>query len=148
MNADISDEELVRRFPYDSLDHDLKDRFRGYLRHQLLVNRCQDCSTWHEPPGPVCPHCWSSRVLPTPVLGTGTIYMAMFLHQGPPVEDVDYSTPYPVVTVELDEQEGLRFTATMTGAAQDAISVGARVCLEWISRAGAPVPAFRLETRP
>ncbi|CAB4364073.1 MAG: hypothetical protein F2681_08705 [Actinobacteria bacterium] len=51
--------------------------------------------------------------------GNGTIHLAVFLHQGPPAEGVDYSTPYPVVTVELDEQPGLRFTGT-------------------------PVPAFRL----
>ena len=31
---------------------------------------------------------------------------------------VDYSTPYPVVTVELEEQAGLRFTSTVVGAAE------------------------------
>jgi uncharacterized OB-fold protein len=73
--------------------------------------------------------------------------MAIFLHQGPQVEGVDYSSPYPVVTVELDEQKGLRFTATVTGAEQASISIGSRVRLDWIERAGAPVPAFRLEAQ-
>jgi uncharacterized OB-fold protein len=148
MGAAISDEELVRRFPHHILDHDTKARFRGYLEHQLLVNRCQDCSTWYEPPGPVCPHCWSSQVVPAPVQGTGSIFMAIFLHQGPPVEGVDYATPYPIVTVELDEQEGLRFTATVAGAPPADIAIGRRVRLDWIERAGEPIPAFRLAGRP
>jgi uncharacterized OB-fold protein len=70
--------------------------------------------------------------------------MAIFLHQGPPAPGVDYSTPYPVVTVELEEQAGLRFTSTVVGAANDDIVIGAPVTLDWIDREGVPVPAFRL----
>jgi uncharacterized OB-fold protein len=82
--------------------------------------------------------------VPTPVAGTGTIHLAVFLHQGPPAPGVDYSTPYPLVTVELDEQPGLRFTGTVVGASNEQIVIGRRVGLDWIDRAGEPVPAFRL----
>jgi hypothetical protein len=84
------------------------------------------------------------------VSGTGTIHLATFLHQGPPAEGVDYSTPYPIVTVELDEQPGLRFTSTVVGGAPDEIEIGRRVELDWIERAGVPLPVFRLvsETDP
>jgi len=57
---------------------------------------------------------------------------------------VDYATPYPVVTVELDEQEGLRFTSTVVGAPNDEIRIGRRVRLDWATRGGAPMPVFRL----
>ena len=57
---------------------------------------------------------------------------------------MDYSTPYPVVTVELDEQEGLRFTSTIVGSTNDEILIGERVELDWIDRAGTPLPVFRL----
>jgi uncharacterized protein len=70
--------------------------------------------------------------------------MTIFLHQGPPAEGVDYSTPHPVVTVELDEQAGLRFTSTVVDAPNEAIRIGARVRLDWIDRAGTPLPVFRL----
>ena len=70
--------------------------------------------------------------------------MTVFLHQGPPADGVDYSTPYPVVTVELDEQEGLRFTTTVIGADNNQIRIGERVQLDWIERGGAPMPVFRL----
>ena len=70
--------------------------------------------------------------------------MAVFLHQGPPAEGVDYSTPYPVVTVDLDEQPGLRFSSTVVGSPNEGIQIGRRVELDWITREGAPMPVFRL----
>ena len=142
--VDLTDEELVRLFPGHQLSHDNKAAYRGRLERVLLVNRCGSCGRWHEPPKPVCPSCWSTEVIPTPVAGTGTIFMAIFLHQGPPAEGVDYFTPYPVVTVELDEQEGLRLTSTVAGAAIDEVRIGRRVRLDWATRGGVPMPVFRL----
>jgi uncharacterized OB-fold protein len=69
--------------------------------------------------------------------------MAIFLHRGPGV-GIDYEVPYPVVTVELAEQEGLRFTSTVIGARNEDIQIGAPVRLEWTDRAGAPMPVFAL----
>lgn len=140
----ISDDQLVERFPGQPITHDNAEHYRGRLRRQLLLNRCEACGRWHAPPKPVCPECWSFDVKATPVQGAGTIFMAIFLHQGPPAPGLDYTVPYPVVTVELDEQPGLRFTSTMVGADNDAIRIGKRVRLGWIERAGAPLPVFEL----
>lgn len=82
---------------------------------------------------------------PREVVGSGTIHLAIFLHQGPPAEGVDYKTPYPVVTIELDEQPGLRFTSTVIGSDNDAIRIGQRVTLDWLNRGDQPLPVFRLE---
>jgi uncharacterized OB-fold protein len=145
----IADDDLVARFPGHPLDHDSAAHYRGRLQRRLLLNRCGACGTWHHPPKPVCPTCWSSDVSATEVSGDGTIHLAVFLHQGPPAPGVDYATPYPVVTVELDEQPGLRFTSTVIGSPNEAITIGARVQLDWIDRAGTPLPVFRLaEGRP
>lgn len=140
----ITDDELVERFPGQPITHDNAAHYRGRLDRRLLMNRCKDCGRWHAPAKPVCPECWSFDVEATPVTGEGTIFMAIFLHQGPPAPDVDYSVPYPVVTVELDEQPGLRFTSTVVGADNDAIGIGKRVRLNWIERSGAPLPVFEL----
>ena len=71
--------------------------------------------------------------------------MAVFLHQGPPAVGVDYTAPYPVVTVELDEQPGLRFSSTVIGSMNEEIGIGRRVRLDWVDRDGAPLPVFRLD---
>lgn len=139
-----SDLELVERFPGVGLDHVNKHFYVGLLERQLRLNRCADCGWWHHRPKPVCPKCWSKNLVPTPVSGRGTIHLAIFLHQGPPADGVDYATPHPVVTVELDEQEGLRFTSTVVGSPNDQIAIGERVELDWTERDGRPHPVFRL----
>lgn len=140
----ITDDDLVARFPGHPLDHDSAAHYRGRLERRLLINRCAACGKWHQPPRPVCPSCWSNDVVATEVSGDGTIHLTVFLHQGPPAPGVDYATPYPVVAVELDEQPGLRFTSTVVGSPNEAITIGARVRLDWIDRAGTPLPVFRL----
>ena len=144
MTLDISDEELVERYPGRRLDFDNREIYRGWLERRLLVNRCAACGAWHEPARPCCPECWSMDLVPTEVAGTGTIHLVVFLHQGPPAPGVDYSTPYPVVTVELDEQPALRITSTVIGVSNDEIVIGRRVRLDWIERSGSPIPVFRL----
>jgi uncharacterized OB-fold protein len=57
---------------------------------------------------------------------------------------VDYRTPHPVATVQLDEQEGLRFTSTVVGAENQEIVIRERVELEWTERGGRPYPVWRL----
>lgn len=140
----VSDEQLVASFPGITIDHDNAAHFRGRLDRKLLINRCGTCGRWHHSPKPVCPDCWSSAVVPTAVAGTGTIHLLVLLHQGPPAPGVDYTTPYPVVAVELDEQVGLRFTSTVVGSPNADIAIGKRVTLDWIERAGIPLPVFRL----
>jgi uncharacterized OB-fold protein len=144
MVLDISDEELVVRFKGHPIDRDNAEHYRGRLERQLRINRCKDCGTWNHPPIPTCPTCWSLNVEAAPVSGDGTIYLVVFLHQGPPAEGVDYSVPYPVVTVELDEK--VRFTTTIVGANNDEIEIGKRVSLDWIERTATPLPVFRLQT--
>jgi uncharacterized OB-fold protein len=144
MTVEVSDDELVQRFPGEPITHDNAAHYRGRLRRELLLNRCDDCLRWHAPAKPICPDCWSTRVTPQPVSGDGVIFMAIFLHRGPAAEGVDYRVPYPVVAVELAEQEDLRFTSTVVGAANDDIRIGVPVRLAWSERAGSPMPVFEL----
>ncbi len=140
----VSDDDLVARVPGQALDRDNAPHFRGRLERKLLLNRCGACGQWRHPPRPACPQRRSRDMRPPEVAGEGTIHLLIFLPQGPPAEGVDYAIPYPVATVELDEQPGLRFTSTVVGAANADIAIGKRVRLDWIERGGAPLPVFRL----
>ena len=57
---------------------------------------------------------------------------------------MDYRTPHPVATVQLDEQEGVRFTSTVIDADNEEIAIGKRVRLDWTERSGRPYPVWRL----
>ena len=141
---DLSDLELVEAYAPLVVDRDTAEYYRGWLAHELRVARCDACGHRFLPPRPVCPRCWSSDVRPAAVRGTGTIFLCMLLHQGPPAPGVDYAQgPYPVVTVELDEQAGLRFTSTVVGAPPADLAIGQAVTLDWIDRNGVPFPVFR-----
>jgi uncharacterized OB-fold protein len=135
---------LIARYPGVRLDHVNKHFYRGVLHRELRLNRCADCGWWHHRPKPTCPRCWSKHVVATAVSGEGTIHLLVLLHQGPPVEGVDYSTPHPVATVELDEQPGLRFTSTVVGARPEELAIGQRVSLAWTERDARPYPVFRV----
>jgi uncharacterized protein len=141
---ELDDQALIDAWKNVRLDHINKNFYRGLLAKELRLNRCADCGWWHHRPKPVCPNCWSHNLVATPVKGTGTIHLLIFLYQGPPAEGVDYTSPHPVAAVELDEQEGLRFTSTVVGAENDEIAVGKRVQLDWTERNGQPYPVWRL----
>jgi uncharacterized OB-fold protein len=140
----IDDEEVLRRFPRTLINRDNVDFYRGWLDKQLRMNRCSRCEFWHNPPRPMCPRCLSEEVSSREVSGRGVIYLLMYLHQGPPVEGIQYDPPYPVVTVELDEQTELRFTSTLLQDSSGVADIGSSVELTWITREGEPFPVFRL----
>lgn len=138
----ITDEQIVERFPRARIDHDNKGHYKGLLEKKLLINRCGDCGIWHIPPRSICPECWSKNVVPSEVCGKGRVHLLTFLHQGAPAPGVDYSTPYPLATVELEEQKGLRFSSTIVNCEREAMRIGMAVRLTWIERDGAPHPVF------
>lgn len=143
--ARMTDLELVEAYAPLVVDRDTADFYRGWLAHELRVARCDACGHRFLPPRPVCPRCWSRDVGSTAVSGRGTVFLCLLLHQGPPAPGVDYSQgPHPVVTVELEEQPGLRFTSTVVGTPAADLAIGQPVVLDWIERNGVPFPAFRV----
>jgi uncharacterized protein len=140
---EISDAELVERFAHQRVERDDAAFLRGLLAHELRFPRCAACGTWQGRQRPMCPACWSWDVVPTAVSGRGTVHLLMQLHQGPPAPGVDYASgPYPVATVELEEQPALRFTSTVVGCPPGEVRIGMPVRLTWIERHGAPFPVF------
>lgn len=142
--SDLSDADLVDGYAPLTVDRDTAAFYRGWLDHELRMNRCADCHKWHNPPRAMCPHCWSWNVASEPVSGRGTIYLLILLHQGPPAEGVDYSKgPYPVAAVDLDEQPGLRFASTVIGAPPESLAIGQAVEVAWTTRNGLPFPVWQ-----
>jgi uncharacterized OB-fold protein len=163
LSEQVSDAELFDRFPGIQLDHVNKHFYRGILDGELRLSRCDDCGHWHYLPKPRCPACLSANLTPTAIQGTGTIYLLTFeppgrvastdqdetltntghLGGGRVADGSDPTRPRPIVTVELDEQAGLRFSGALIGTDADDVAIGDRVELDWITRAGHPYPVWR-----
>src|SRR5262245_12454803 len=120
--------ELSERLAHLPVERETAEHYRGYLRRDLVMHRCGDCGRWHHPMRPLCPGCWSWNVVPTAVSGRGTVYPVPLLHQGRAADGVDYArAPHSVVTVQLEEQDGLRFPGTMVGCPAADIRIGMAV---------------------
>lgn len=144
MTVELSDRDLVERLPHVHIEHHDAEHYRGWFRRELVFNRCNACGTYQQPMRPMCRVCWSWEMTPTAVSGNGRVHLLLLLHQGPSAPGVDYGAgPYPVVTIELAEQEGLRYTSTVIDCPVEEISIGMPVALDWIERNGAPFPVFR-----
>ena len=145
-SQEITDEELIRRFPDVLIDYDNRAHFAGLLEKRLLINRCDECGFWIYPHRPLCPRCWSESVTPTEIGGHGTIYMFTFSfpgHVGSRVDGLDHAEATPYAAVDWDEQEGLRYLAPVVECAPEDIHTGMHVELTWIERLDATIPAFR-----
>jgi uncharacterized OB-fold protein len=138
-----TDQQVFECFRNDRIDRDNIEFYRGLLGQELCFQHCVDCGEWHHPPRAFCPACWSAKVVAKPVNGRGRVHLLIFLHLGSPAPGVDYEAGHPVATVEFDDPEGLRFTATLVDCERDEMKIGLPVELTWIDREGRPVPAFR-----
>lgn len=78
----------------------------------LSVQRCTDCARYQHPPAPICYHCDSRELEPTPVSGSATLYSWTTVHRPGPSR-LGAATPYLVAQVELPEQDELFLHANL-----------------------------------
>lgn len=139
------DEQLLEAWPRIRLDNDNAEFYRGLLEHRVSMHRCDDCGTWHHPPRPMCPQCWSWAITSTDVAGTGTIALVTVLRQGRSRPGADFTDGFVVVAVDLDEQPGLRLTGSVRDTPPAEVAVGQRVELVWPDDPDVPpYPDFRV----
>ena len=122
------------------VDHDNEDFYAGLMRERLLLDRCRACGRWQHPPKPICPACWSSDIGPEGVRGTGTVALWTVYRGIDPVFGGVASDGVRMVTVDLDEQPGLRVTSRYEGDGEP--RVGARVGVRFVEGHGGPFPVF------
>ena len=137
-------------------DSEWRRYFEAAREGQLVVRRCDGCGLLRHPPGAGCPWCGSLASGWQPVSGRGTIYSYEIVTQPIQPGFRDWA-PYPVVLVELDEQQGvptpddgLRLVANLLTPdfqpeAEERVAIGARVeVLFQFIAPGFVLPQFRL----
>ena len=96
----------------------------GGKRGELLIMHCNDCNHAIHPPQVICPKCLSRSVAPRVARGSGTIYTyTINYHPWLP----DLKVPYALLTVDLDDEPGVRLTAQYVGDDPASVAIGQRV---------------------
>jgi len=120
---------MLNRRPIPEVTPESTAFWTGGRDGEFLILRCQDCGFWVHPPGPICPSCLSTKVLPEPVSGRATVLTYTVNHHAwvPGLE-----VPYVIAVVGLPEQEGLQMTTNIVGCPVDDVRIGmpVRVCFE------------------
>lgn len=93
-------------------------------RHELVLQRCQECGHYRYPPGDTCPRCLSDRLAWVKVSGRGSIYTWVVFHQ---VYHQAFANdaPYAVVVVQLEE--GARLVTNLVDCKTEDIEIGMAV---------------------
>lgn len=130
--------------------------FQEAASGQLKLQKCNHCSLFRYPPGPLCPDCGESDMSWEGVSGKGTIHSYYYVPHAVNPAFRDW-TPYPVILVEIDEQRGeptadrsIRITGNCIDAdgnpeKEENVAIGKRVEVTMVDMGdGMALPQFRL----
>ena len=87
-------------------------------RHELSLQKCNNCGKYWYPSGPVCPFCWSRDHEWAKLSGRGKVNSWVIFHQRY-FESFSEDIPYNVAQVELEE--GPRITTNLVGVKNEDI---------------------------
>jgi uncharacterized protein len=121
--------------PLPRVTPDNEPFYKALAEHRFALPYCNECGKPHLPPGPVCPFCFSERIVWKEASGRGRISTWTVVHKTwfPAFAD---DIPYNVVQVELDE--GPRLTASVI-APNEKLRIGLPVEIVF----GQGIPRFK-----
>ena len=112
--------------PLPAVDDLTRPFWEAAARHQLVVQRCQDCEYFNHPPRPVCDACQSQHLTFVLVSGRGHIYTFTVMHQ-PNIAGFEQDIPYLNLLIELEEQPRLFMVSYLPISAKSDVRIGGAV---------------------
>jgi uncharacterized OB-fold protein len=109
-------------------------------RHELVIPRCAECSTWRWPATPFCSKCRSQALEWMPA-GNARLYSYTIVRQ--PGPDNTFRIVVPGL-VEFPEAGGMRFVAAIVESEIDQIKIGAPLKVGWTPKERTNVPVFSI----
>lgn len=98
--------------PVPHPDRDSAPWWDALARHELLLQRCRQCRAWRFPPRAICNRCGSFDHDWEPVSGRASVASWVVNHHA---FSADFTPPYAVVTVRLDEQDDVLVIGSYAG---------------------------------
>ena len=122
------------------VDWETRAYWEGCARHELVLQRCRDCSTVQHRPRGLCVSCLSDSIEHFVASGRGVVYTFTVTHQNglPGFRD---ACPYVLAYVALEE--GPHLMTNIVGCEPDEVEIGMPVVVEFVdvSEEGAEEPA-------
>ncbi len=102
--------------------------WEGCGRHELVLQRCDDCGSVQHRPRAICASCLSSAVSHFVASGRGRVYTYTITRQNgvPPFRD---ALPYVLAYVDLEE--GPRLMTNIVGCDPEEVSIGQEVVVDF-----------------
>jgi len=110
--------------PLPVINEESRPFWEGCKRHELVLQRCEDCGAVIYYPRALCTACHSERLAWQPVSGEGTIYSFTVCHRpaGPAFKE---DAPYVVALIDL--KEGARMLSNIVTDDPGAVRIGQAV---------------------
>jgi len=96
----------------------------GCKKHELLIQKCQDCQKAIFYPKMFCPQCLSSNLQWIKASGRGKIYSYMVVYSYQPTE---FEGDLPYVVAIIDLEEGVRLMSNITGCPPEKVKCDMKV---------------------
>jgi uncharacterized OB-fold protein len=112
------------RKPLPVPDTGTKEFWEGCQRHELLIQRCEECHSYRYPPSPVCPRCFSMNAKWDKVSGKVEVYTFSVVRV-PLGRDWESDIPYTIGVIQLDE--GVRMVSNIVDCKPEDIKIGMKV---------------------
>jgi uncharacterized OB-fold protein len=94
------------------------------LRHELAIQKCDDCATFRFYPRPMCPQCHSTSSTWTTCSGRGTVYSYTVVRR--PLARW-FKERMPLVCAVIELEEGVRMISNVVGVSPEDVAIGLAV---------------------
>lgn len=115
----------------------------------LVIQRCDNCGTYHHPPVAICWKCLSTEFRFVPASGQGSILSFTVCQSGARHPFFRSIEPYTLALIQLDEHPDLLMLSNLPAESTMAVEIGARVSVRFETAArGRMIPQFSLIEAP
>lgn len=90
----------------------------------MQLQKCDQCRQFYFPPGPICPHCFSTNFKWEKVSGQGEVYSYVVVRRSPS-PDWEAYVPYVMAAIQLPE--GVRMISNVVGCQPEDVKIGMKV---------------------
>jgi uncharacterized OB-fold protein len=117
----VGDEKKKYAKPLPYLDEENRPWWEALKRHELYIQKCEECGALRYYPRAQCPYCLSPRTEWVRCSGKGTIWTFTVMHQN---QAAGFRDSLPYVMAMIDLAEGLKMMTNIVDCPPEQVKIG------------------------